>query len=237
MDTSSTRKDKEKQMKEIILNHKMNMTKREIEEYIEKWSDIKTDHHIIVCPSFLYLPYFQYIKSDLGSQDVSAYRNGPHTGEVSASQLKSLNVKYTLVGHSERRTTYQEENSQIQDKITRLKEVGITPILCVGEQQEEAYQDTIMDQLNHLDLDNVIIAYEPVYAIGTGKMPTKEKIEEVITWIKQYVKEKTKIEPKVLYGGSITAENAHHLLQSKVIDGILIGGASLSIEKIKKIVK
>lgn len=224
-------------MKEIILNHKMNMTKQDIETYIEEWKHIKTDHHIVICPSFPYLPYFKDCPYDLGSQDVSAFPNGPHTGEVSASQLKSLNVKYTIVGHSEKKEQYQEERGMIQEKIKRLNEVGIIPILCVGEKQKEEYKEVLAKELNDIDLKHTIIAYEPIYAIGTGNTPSKERIEEVAAFIKNYVREKTGLKPKVLYGGSVTSDNANILSQSEVIDGFLIGGASLSIENMKKIVK
>jgi len=218
-------------MKEIILNHKMNFVKEEILSYIEKLNNLETSHNVVVCPSFIYLPYFSSCKFKLGSQDVSAYK-GKLTGDISSEQLRSLGVEYTIVGHSERREKYSETNELINKKIKRLKEECIIPILCVGEGENENYKEVILKQLENVILENVIIAYEPLVSIGTGVALKKEKIEEIIIFIKNNVLSNT----KVIYGGSVDINNYKELLESKIIDGLLIGGASLDVNKLCQII-
>jgi len=219
---------KEKNMK-IVLNHKCNLTKNEFLIYQEEMAHIKTTHDLIMCPSNLYLSLTTLDNISLGAQNVSKTTMGAHTGEVAASQLKAMNVEYALVGHSERRRDYNEKEEEIQEKIERLLEQGITPILCVGETLEERdRKETIasierqLSILKNKEEENIIVAYEPTWAIGTGLVPTVEEIDEVLEKIHisfpQYI---------LLYGGSATDKNIEYLKTSKYIDGYLLGGLSL----------
>lgn len=204
------------------------------------------DVDIIVCPPFPYLELVGDISEDgnffTGAQNVSKYDNGAYTGEVSASMLKSLGVDYCIVGHSERRKYFFETNQDIAQKVDKLLHEDITPIMCVGEslQQRQAaeYLDFIATQVKeglfHLSEQEVrrcIIAYEPIWAIGTGLTATKEQAQEIHSFIRSLIKEKYSDEVaediSILYGGSCKPSNAKELFSMPDVDGGLIGGASL----------
>lgn len=219
----------------IVLNHKCNLTKNEFLAYQQAFAKIKTAHDIVMCPTSLYLPLFHLENISLGSQDVSTYEMGAHTGEISASQLKEMNVEYTIVGHSERRSDFDEKDNDIKEKIAKLLAQGITPILCVGETSKEREKgeriEVIKRQLSILssfDTKKIIIAYEPVWAIGTGLVPTVEELDEVLTSIHFSYPESL-----LLYGGSASDENIEYLKTSQEIDGYLLGGLSLKLEKLQ----
>ncbi len=205
-----------------------------------------SDVDVIVCPPFPYLELVSDVSEDgdffTGAQNVSKFENGAYTGEVSATMLKSLGVDYCIVGHSERRKYFKETNQDIAQKIDRLLNEDISPIMCVGESLDEReanrYLQVIQTQVEegmfHLDGDQVkrcIIAYEPVWAIGTGLSATKEQAQEVHAFIRKLIEDKygdeVAQEVSILYGGSCTAKNAKELFAMKDIDGGLIGGASL----------
>lgn len=219
----------------IVLNHKCNFTKSEFLKYQQEFSKIKTSHPLVLCPSTPYLSLFNLPNTSLGSQDVSCYETGAHTGDVAASQLKMMNVEYTIIGHSERRRDHGEKDSDIKEKIEKLLSVGITPILCVGETKEERECGKTLEViakelsiLNDLDKEKVIIAYEPIWAIGTGEVPTVAEIDEVLESIRSKAKESI-----LLYGGSANDENIEELKKSKYIEGYLLGGISLKLEKLQ----
>lgn len=205
-----------------------------------------TDVDVIVCPPFPYLELVQDAAEDVeffvGAQNVSKFDNGAYTGEVSAQMLQSMNVDYCIVGHSERRKYFFETNQDVAEKVNKLLAVDITPIVCVGESLEarEAgkHFDVIREQVSqglfHLSaeaMEKVIIAYEPVWAIGTGKTATKEQAQEIHAFIRNMLAEKysddTAQEISILYGGSCNAKNAKELFAQQDVDGGLIGGASL----------
>lgn len=233
----------------IVLNHKMNLSFEEVLEYREKINKLKPENiEVVVCPSSIYLPIFREAKVKLGSQNVSNYENGAHTGDVSASQLKSINTSYCLIGHSERRKEFKEENDQVNEKIAHLLKYKIKPILCIGETLEEKQakktKEVITEQIvKGIDkvpleaLEDIIIAYEPVWAIGTGIIPTITQIDEIAFYIKNYIKHHYSKNLKVIYGGSVNEENIDELKELKEIDGFLLGGVSLKLEKIKDIIK
>ncbi len=219
----------------IVLNHKCNLTKDEFLNYQREFSKIKTSHSLVVCPSSPYLALFNLENVALGTQDASIYETGAHTGDIASSQLKSLNVKYALVGHSERRKEHKETEEEIKKKIEKLLEQGITPILCVGETKEERNKgerlEVIKRQLsilNSFETKNIMIAYEPVWAIGTGLVPTIEELDEALTSIRFSCPKST-----LLYGGSVSDENIEYLKTSKHIEGYLLGGLSLKLEKLQ----
>lgn len=232
-------------------NWKMNKSFPEADDLInaiaEELRNFDTsDVDVIVCPPFPYLELVSDVSEDgdffTGAQDVSKFADGAYTGDVSASMLRSLGVNYCIVGHSERRKYFHETNQDIAQKIDRLLNEDITPIMCVGENIDEResgrYLDVIRMQveegLMHLNAEQAqrcIIAYEPVWAIGTGHTATKEQAQEVHSFIRQLLCDKygkdTADEISILYGGSCNTKNAQELFAMPDVDGGLIGGASL----------
>lgn len=232
-------------------NWKMNKSFSEADDLVnaiaEELRNYDTsDVDVIVCPPFSYLELVSDVSEDgdffTGAQNVSKFENGAYTGEVSATMLKSLGVDYCIVGHSERRKYFKETNQDIAQKIDRLLHEDITPIMCVGESLDEReanrYLQVIQTQVEegmfHLNGDQVkrcIIAYEPVWAIGTGLSATKEQAQEVHAFIRKLIEDKygdeVSEEVSILYGGSCNTKNAKELFAMEDIDGGLIGGASL----------
>ncbi|MGB4115069.1 MAG: triose-phosphate isomerase [Polaromonas sp.] len=190
-------------------------------------------------------PYFAQVKSlkiaaiDLGSQDVSAQASGAYTGEVSAAMLKDFGARYAIVGHSERRQYHGETNALVADKAKAALAAGITPIVCVGETLAEREagrtEEVVKRQLaavihtNGHCISEIVVAYEPVWAIGTGKTASPEEAQAVHAVLRSQLKAATdqSARIKILYGGSMNAANAASLLSQPDIDGGLIGGASL----------
>ena len=223
----------------IVLNNKSNLTKEEYILYLEKIKEIISRHEFVICPSMPYLSIFNISNIKLGSQDVSEKEGGAYTGEISAFQLKSLNISYCLVGHSERRTYFNETPDIIKIKIKNLLKQNIIPILCIGETKEEKQQgktkELITSQINYIlstlsevEKEKIIIAYEPIWSIGTGIIPTIDDIDDVLSSIREILPKN-----KLLYGGSINEENVTNLHESKLINGYLLGGLSLKPEKLK----
>ena len=190
-------------------------------------------------------PYFAQVQSlkaaaiDLGSQDVSAHASGAYTGEVSAAMLKDFGVRYAIVGHSERRQYHSETDALVADKAKAALAAGITPIVCVGETMAEREagrtEEVVKRQLaavihtNGHCISEIVVAYEPVWAIGTGKTASPEEAQAVHAVLRAQLKAATdqSARIKILYGGSMNAANAASLLSQPDIDGGLIGGASL----------
>lgn len=232
-------------MKWIVSNHKMNLIKEEIENYVSQISSLKSTNKLVFCPSNIYLPYFQNQENyELGVQNVADRKMGALTGEVAVEQLKSLNVSYVIIGHSERRNILNESEEMIHQKIKLVLENDMIPILCIGEKEEEIPQreEILMAEidsafLQQSNLERLIIAYEPIWAIGTGKIPTPEEITTITEWIKDYIQKKYQVSCPVLYGGSVSVSNIDELSTVSNIDGYLIGGTSLDIEKLKVIIE
>lgn len=223
----------------FMLNNKSNFTKEEYLDYQKKLFALdKKNSLVVVFPSNVYLPMYEDNEVRLGSQNVSKYDLGSHTGEVCASQLKSLGVEYSIVGHSERRRDGESDND-INEKIKRLVDSNIKIVLCVGETIDERKSDNFVDvvigQIKRalegieIDYNNLIVAYEPIWAIGTGKVPTSFDIEKMAVAIKNT------IPVKVLYGGSVDDENIESVLSSS-IDGFLLGKSSLDVLKLKRMI-
>lgn len=224
----------------IALNNKSNLTKEEFIEYQKQLLSIQSaSSEIILCPTSTYLALYNLNNIKLGAQNVSKDEIGAHTGEIAATQLASLNVKYCIVGHSERRQELKESSEDTNKKIKNLFSKNITPILCVGETKEEKElgktTSLIKEQLkiaikdlSEKEMNNIIIAYEPIWSIGTGLIPTIEDIEEVLSLIKEILPN-----AKCLYGGSANDQNIDYLKTSSLIDGYLLGGLSLKPEKLQ----
>ena len=239
----------------IVANWKMNgdhAFNRDLISMIDENSIINNTSHMIICPS---MPYLQQINKEkspymiLGAQDISQYDNGAYTGETSGRMLADLNIEYVIIGHSERRELYNEDNNVIKDKFSKAIENNIKPILCIGETIEHRnsgqtfdYIHTQLDAIignNNLDnLKDLIIAYEPIWAIGTGQTATPEIAEEVHSYIRNILlntDSNLAANTPILYGGSVNSENAEKLFRMENINGALIGGASLKGDEFSKI--
>lgn len=200
---------------------------------------------VAVCPTALHLSIAaECLNSSeifLGAQTLSSESSGAFTGEWSAEMLTDLNVRYVLVGHSERRTLFQESDEQVAAKLVAAQKKGLIPVLCVGEMLEERelgitnrvvqqQLDAVLDQYGIDALANAIIAYEPVWAIGTGKTATPEQAQQVHGMIRSHLNrhdEEIAARTPILYGGSVNSANAEALFAEVDIDGGLVGGASL----------
>ena len=215
-------------MKLIILNHKLDLGYEEVLNFEKELSEVKSSNRIVMCPKSKYLKYFKNSNYELGSRNVDDC--------LSISELKDLGVKYTLVAHSER----NDSISKINNDLVKLIENNIIPILCVGE-EVKGDQEVIFLQLDNYLKDlksvkHIIIAYEPIWAIGSGALPKGEEVEEIINQIKKYMLEKYQTNSIVIYGGSVSLEVMDKLKQIN-IDGYILGGLSLDIENLKIFIK
>ncbi len=222
----------------IVANWKLNpLTEREAISLSERIKQV-SPYEVVLCPPLAFLNSVKYLH--LGAQDVSPQIKGPYTGQVSASHLASLDVKYCIVGHSERRAM-GERDDLINQKLQALVHYKITPILCVGygttvSQDELEVTDVLGSQLNQdldgIDPKKIIVAYEPVWAIGSGRAATPEHAEQIALYIQTKFGVK-----KVLYGGSVNSTNSEAFLSQHHIDGLLVGGASLLPDDFNKIIR
>jgi triosephosphate isomerase (TIM) len=239
----------------VVGNWKMNGTRASSESLAKGViAGLDSDHaDIAVCVPYVYLPYIAEVVRGtalaLGSQNVADQASGAYTGEISAIMLKEIGVTYALVGHSERRSYYGDTDASVAARFKQAQAQGVVPILCVGETLEEREQDKTFAVINEqldavIDLvgiaafDTAVIAYEPVWAIGTGKTATDEQAQEVHYYIRQYIAAKDQAiadKIQILYGGSAKPDNAKGLFAMPDIDGGLIGGASLDAESFLKI--
>ena len=250
-------------MKKIIIgNWKLNLDHLEAIQLFQKLNyslntDIDEKISIVVAPSHTSLRSIQtIIDADklnifLSSQDVSMFNDGAYTGEVSAHQLAKLNISYCIVGHSERRQHFNETDEFVNVKVNNLINKEITPIICFGESNDQRtdgnYMDFIINQIENSTkglrkdkVDEIIFAYEPIWAIGTGQNASLQDIVEVISKVKEFISKKTFFNEekiKFIYGGSVSPDNSYEILNSKIIDGALVGGASLDVDKFIKIIE
>lgn len=211
------------------------------------------DRDVLICPGFAALCcVYGEIKGSnikLGAQDMYFENEGAFTGEVSPLMVKDF-CEYVILGHSERRQLFNETDESVNKKIKKALEHGLKPILCIGESLEEREKDKTFDVIknqlkkslkNIKEIKNIIIAYEPVWAIGTGKTATPEQAEEVHAFIREWVGKNYDSEAadnlRILYGGSVKPENAKELMEKEDIDGALVGGASLDADDFSKIVE
>jgi len=250
-------------MKKIIIgNWKLNLDHLEAIQLFQKLNyslntDIDEKISIVVAPSHTSLRSIQtIIDADklnifLSSQDVSMFNDGAYTGEVSAHQLDKLNISFCIVGHSERRQHFNETDEIINIKVNNLINKEITPIICFGESNDQRtdgnYMDFLINQIENSTkglrkdkVDEIIFAYEPIWAIGTGQNASLQDIVEVISKVKEFISKKSFFNEekiKFIYGGSVSPDNSNEILNSKIIDGALVGGASLDVDKFIKIIE
>ena len=250
-------------MKKIIIgNWNLNLDHLEAIQLFQKLNyslntDIDEKISIVVAPSHTSLRSIQtIIDADklnifLSSQDVSMFNDGAYTGEVSAHQLAKFNISYCIVGHSERRQHFNETDEIINVKVNNLINKEITPIICFGESNDQRtdgnYMDFLINQIENSTkglrkdkVDEIIFAYEPIWAIGTGQNASLQDIVEVISKVKEFISKKSFFNEekiKFIYGGSVSPDNSNEILNSKIIDGALVGGASINVDKFIKIIE
>lgn len=240
--------------KVIAGNWKMNVLPGEALEFVNNLAPIVKDtkNEVIICVPFTDLFYtllaVQETNIHVGAQNMHWKESGAYTGEISPDMLKCINVEYVIIGHSERRKYFNETDETVNLKVKSALEHGLKPIVCVGEslEQKEAgnTEEIITSQVAKAlegltldDLSNTIIAYEPIWAIGTGKTATAEDANNSIKAIRNKIKELFNTDDvTILYGGSVKPENAKELFSMSDIDGGLVGGASIKAETFGKIV-
>ena len=222
----------------VIANFKMNGSKEFIENWAKDFHEEKESNKIIIValPS-VYLSNFEESNLNLAGQNVSNQSSGAFTSQLSAQMLKDCGAEYCLIGHSEARQYLMETNDNIKQKFDQLTQESIQPILCIGEPLEiketSKTTDYLLDQLKLIssDQENIIIAYEPIWAIGTGLTPDVEDIQLAVDCIRGKFNKSI----KVLYGGSVNSLNAANISTKTDIDGLLVGGASLNPKEFAKI--
>ncbi|AKC60153.1 triose-phosphate isomerase [Blochmannia endosymbiont of Polyrhachis (Hedomyrma) turneri] len=245
----------------IVANWKLNNNTNTIKKFFHELK--KNDHiiintacHIAIAPSLMYLYLIKkytinYPNIDLAAQNVDIHLSGAFTGDISAAMLKDIGVRYVIIGHSERKKYHKENNKNIAKKFEILKKTGLTPILCIGENQQEKKNgqtesicatqlETIFKLLGPQAFENAIIAYEPIWAIGTGITDTPENIQATHNFIRNYIAHyNTSIANQTIiqYGGSVNHTNINNLLIQPDIDGVLVGTASLTASTFTKIIK
>ena len=220
-------------MKYLVCNFKNKLLKDEIIKYNTSLGNIETKVKLVLCPPSIYLSLFDKTGYDLGVQDISSFMDKTITGEIEASQVKSLGATYVIVGHSERRMYKHEINIDFINKINNAIENNLNVIYCIGETLSEK---EISEVLNNVELKNIMIAYEPVWAIGTGKVPEVSEINENISFINDIIYEKYETKLDILYGGSVNDENIEELSSIKGLTGFLVGGSSLDVNKVKNMI-
>jgi len=231
-------------MKYLICNFKNKLLKEDIIKYNNSLGDIETKINLVLCPPSIYLSLFDKTGYDLGVQDISSFMDKTITGEIEASQVKSLGATYVIVGHSERRMYKHEINIDFINKINNALENKLNVIYCIGETLSdkengstyEVLEKQISEVLNNVEIKNIMIAYEPVWAIGTGNVPSGKEIKENIDFINDLLYEKYEIKLDILYGGSVNDENIEELCGIKGLSGFLVGGASLDVDKVKEMI-
>jgi triosephosphate isomerase len=243
-------------------NWKMNKTRDEGLALVSELSNMIADEvsgnvQVVLCPPSIYLAAVgKMIQSSgsiaLGAQNCHQKASGAYTGEVSAAMLRSIGVQYVILGHSERRQYFAESNSLLKEKTDIALETGLTPVFCCGEslelREQGVYIDFVRNQLTeslfHLSneqLKHLVIAYEPIWAIGTGKTASNAQAQEMHAALREHLAsrygQETAQEMRILYGGSVNASNAAELFASPDVDGGLVGGASLKSREFTDIVK
>ncbi|MGB0993334.1 MAG: triose-phosphate isomerase [Akkermansiaceae bacterium] len=245
----------------IAANWKMNKGPRDTEDFLNaftaKVGKFTADVDVVISPPFVSIPAaIASIASNsdvsIAAQNVSENDSGAFTGEVSAMMLKELFVRYVIIGHSERRTLYGETNADINAKIKKARETNLKAIFCIGETLEEREAGNLesvlrsqitegLEGISEKDMRETVVAYEPVWAIGTGVVATAEQAQEAHAFVRSVLielyGEETAQKVRIQYGGSMKASNAAELLAQPDIDGGLVGGASLEAQSFLDLIK
>ncbi|VFP78190.1 Triosephosphate isomerase [Buchnera aphidicola (Cinara cuneomaculata)] len=245
----------------IIGNWKLNGTQQSIKNFLKLLKNFLIDYHkkctVVISLPVLYSYLMQKLLFSknknffLGAQNVDNHCSGSFTGDISPFMLKDIGIKYVIIGHSERRFNYKETDRMIANKFYLLKQENLIPVLCIGETKQEKVEnntinickkqiDLIFDVCGIKAFNNSIIAYEPVWAIGSKISATPQEAQFIAGFIRQYIHSQTKNRIKnffIQYGGSVTQYNAKNIIQQKDIDGFLLGRAALQIEEFIAIIK
>ena len=233
----------------VIANMKMNMTAVEVDNYLEQINGKINSRFVVICPTSIYVPYFLKNNYLVGLQNTHVGEKGAYTGEISPAQANSMGITLTILGHSERRIHFKESNKLINSKVKSAIENNLKVVLCIGEDLNEHKRGlthkvlknqlmSCLDEIEPTKLQDVIIAYEPVWAIGTGLTPTNDEIESAVTFIKNNVKRYSNFENiPVLYGGSVNENNITELEKVPNLSGYLVGNASLDPNKLLSIIE
>tara|TARA_Y100001970_G_scaffold22296_1_gene25788 strand:- start:100 stop:825 length:726 start_codon:yes stop_codon:yes gene_type:complete len=230
----------------IIANWKLNGSIQFAKNYIKNIDFVSSndEKNLIVCPPVPLIPYLKSDKFYIGAQDTSIYNLGAFTGEISSKLLKEVGCDFSLVAHSERRKIFNENKDDILDKIENLISSNIIPIFCIGEnlqqRKENLTKEILKDQIlsslpSKIDQNKIIIAYEPVWSIGTGLIPKIEEILEIHYFIKNDIFKNFNL--KIVYGGSVKADNYKSIIDERLVDGLLVGGASINLDEFNQIIK
>ncbi len=230
----------------IVANWKMNGICENIANDLKAYTadKITNSANVVIALPILYLHQALLLNANfkIASQDVSQFAGfGAYTGEISSQMLLDFNTRYTIVGHSERRQNLHETNQVLAKKLENLINSQIIPIFCIGEEQSVrdngTYNGFLLSQLEllsglNVEIQELVVAYEPIWAIGTGRVPTVDQIVEIAGLINSFVqKTLPRAKIRVLYGGSVTAKNIAEILQITDIAGVLVGGASLKVDE------
>ncbi len=233
--------------KYFICNFKSLLLKEDFLELKEELNKLEQTDKItlVLCPPTTYLYIFLNTDYNLGSQEISMYENGAHTGENSAEQLRSLNVSYALVGHHESRHILKENDNTLLNKIVNAYKYNIKPIYFIGETKEEKENNKTHEVLTnelallkHLPkniLTDLIIVYEPIWSIGSGTTPTKEELTSNISFINNSIFNLTNTDIPIIYGGSINEHNINYIAEVPNLSGVILGESSTNIETLKNI--
>lgn len=240
----------------VAANWKMNKTLSQVNDFIENFQTRAESLEVYISPAMLHL-HNVCEKADLsrlkvGAQNICFARNGAFTGDVSASMVKDLGAEFVIIGHSERRHVFGEENDRLNQKVKLALESNLEAIYCIGEKLEDRESGQTMEVLKSQllaglagikgsDFSKIVIAYEPVWAIGTGKTATSAQAEETHAQVRSFIEQTWGADVAknitIQYGGSVKPENASELMSQENIDGLLIGGASLEAESFSSIIQ
>lgn len=232
----------------IVANWKMNNNFEDIVPYVDYLKEnLENKNNVVACVPYVMIKTFADKASgviETGAENCYFAEKGAYTGEISVNMLRSAGAKYVIIGHSERRHIFGETNELISKKVSASLNGGLKVIFCIGEtlEQKEDFKSVLETQIVEglsgiEDLSNVIVAYEPVWAIGTGKVATIDDIKAVHSYIKIVLKEKFNADLPILYGGSVKPENSAEILALEDVGGVLIGGACLKAESFANIAK
>ena len=227
--------------KYIVANWKMNNDFSDIKPFVKyvKKNQKNRDGLVVCVPSVMIKTFADTAKGvvETGAENCFFAEKGAFTGEISANMVKSAGATYSIIGHSERRQIFGETNEMLNKKLKACLTAGLKVIFCIGETLEEKpkYKSVLKKEILEgfegiTDFSNIVIAYEPIWAIGTGKVALPSDISEIHSYIKKLVKDTYNVDISVLYGGSVKPSNSGEILALNEVDGVLIGGASLKAE-------
>ncbi len=233
--------------KKIIGNHKNYMLVSEVSEYLKQIGNKINNPDVVICPSNIYIPYFLKKGFSVGIQNVFIRNDVSATGEITNKQAVTMSIDYVIIGHSERRMYFDETEIDINKKIVDALKYGMKVILCIGESLEEknmlktarVLKKQLREDLKNIDnFENIIIAYEPIWAIGTNVTPSTKDIEKTAIFIRETLKQLYNIDNiEIVYGGSVNSKNIKEINKIKEIDGVLVGKASTDAKEFLKIIE